>query len=88
MKKRLFGLAMALTIIQGCSGGSGAKTSSELLETYGYKELQKAGLDVFASNYAVNESYVSNLPKGKSQFINSFILCTKREWDIEESLTF
>jgi hypothetical protein len=64
MQIKLFGLAIALTIMQGCSGGSGTKTTSELLNSSSYTKLQEAGNSVYVKNHAENESFVSELPNG------------------------
>jgi hypothetical protein len=68
MEKKILGLAVAMTVIQGCSGGSGAKTTTELLDSYSYTQLQEEGLDVYANNHAENESFVSVLPTGTMQY--------------------
>lgn len=68
MKKQLLASAIIVPLIQGCSGGSGTKTTSELLDSYSYTQLQAAGLDVYAKNHAENESFVSNLPTGTMKY--------------------
>jgi hypothetical protein len=68
MKTKLLSLAMAATLIQGCSGGSGAKTTSELLNSSSYTKLQEAGNSVYVKNHAENESFVSELPNGKMTY--------------------
>jgi hypothetical protein len=64
MKTKLLSLALAVTIIQGCSGGSGTKTTSQLLNSHSYTKLQEAGNNVYVKNHAENESFVSELPTG------------------------
>jgi hypothetical protein len=64
MKTRLLSLAIGMTVIQGCSGGSGTKTTSELLSSSTYTKLQEAGNSVYVKNHAENESFVSELPTG------------------------
>lgn len=68
MKKKLLSLAMAVTLVQGCSGGGGTKTTSELLGSYTYTKLQEAGNSVYVKNHAENESFVSELPTGKMTY--------------------
>jgi hypothetical protein len=68
MKTKLLGLAVLVTIVHGCSGGSSTKTTSELLDTYNYVNLQKAGLDVYVANHAESESFVSQLPTGSMTY--------------------
>ena len=68
MKAKMFGLVTALTIIQGCSGGSGTKTTSQLLDSYSYTKLQEAGNSVYVKNHAENESFVSELPTGSMTY--------------------
>ena len=68
MKIKLLGLAMAVTFIQGCSGGSGTKTTAQLLDTNTYTKLQEAGNSVYVKNHAENESFVSELPSGSMTY--------------------
>jgi hypothetical protein len=68
MKMKILGFAIVVTIIQGCSGGSGTKTTAQRLDTDTYTKLQEAGNSVYVENHAENESFVSELPLGNMTY--------------------
>ena len=68
MKTKLLGVTIAISFIQGCSGGSGSKSISQLLDTKSYTQLQQAGNSVYVKNHAENESFVSEMPKGSMEY--------------------
>ena len=85
MKQKLLSLAVAATIVQGCSGGEN-KTTAELLDSFSYTQLQGKGLDVYANNHAESESFVSNLPTGSMQY-NGIAAFTDAAPDIVSKIT-
>jgi hypothetical protein len=68
MKIKFLSLGVAVIIMQGCSGGTGAKTTSEALSSSSYTQLQEAGNSVYVKNHGESESFVSELPTGDMSY--------------------